>query len=444
MQRNILLFGAGKSSPSLIHHLLSIADEKNLHINILDTQISHLKNLYGEEQHISLIEGGIDNINLSSQYIEEAFLVISMLPAFLHPRVAKICLQYKKSLFTASYVSDEMRAMDSGAKEAGVLFLNEAGLDPGIDHMSALRLLNKFRAKGAEITDFISYTGGLIAPESDTNPWHYKFTWNPRNVVLAAQGGVAKYKEDGEFRYLAYSQVFKRLKQFDLGEWGVFEGYANRDSLAYRDLYDLHNAKTLIRGTIRAQGFCAAWDIFVQCGLTDNATVLHYNEAPNSSSFFSSFLPGNGTSLERLERMLGHKASPDVIEQLNFLGLLDGSYQFTRKDGTAAEFLQDLLEEKWCLEEDDKDMIVMVHRVQYTLNGEQKSEESRLRVIGEDKLHTAMAKTVGLPLAYCVEAFLDGKYNQKGVQIPNDPDLYNRVLDKLESQGIVFEEKEIG
>ncbi|TNE80177.1 MAG: saccharopine dehydrogenase [Bacteroidetes bacterium] len=440
MQRKILLFGAGKSASYLIDFFVQ---QENYLLSMVDPAGEQVLNRYPGNERLQLLEV---NINESAQVLEamkQHDLVISMLPAAMHPLIARYCLQAEKSLFTASYVSEEMRSLDAEAKSKGLLFMNEVGLDPGIDHMSALLLLDTLRKDGAKITGFYSYTGGLIAPESDTNPWHYKFTWNPRNVVLAAQGGLAQLKENGRYRFLSYNQVFRQIKQFDLGDWGRFEGYANRDSLAYRSLYGLEDAETMIRGTLRGEHFCSGWDFLVQLGLTENHTVIHFDQEPGAAEFLESFLPGHGSMQEKIQTYLGDNTTNSLMSQLAQLGLYDNQYRFKRKSGTPAEFLQELLEDKWKLEAHDKDMIVMLHRVNYHLNGKTRTVESRLRVIGHDQTFTAMAQTVGLPLAYAAEAYLNGAYHASGVHVPNDPALYAYILQRLSSDGIVFEEHEI-
>lgn len=440
MQRKILLFGAGKSASYLIDFFVQ---QENYLFSMVDPSGEQVLQRYPGNPRLQLLQLNLEDGPAVLEAMRNHDLVISMLPASMHPTIARYCLQAEKSLFTASYVSDEMRSFDAEAKAKGLLFMNEVGLDPGIDHMSALLLLDTLRQQGAEITGFYSYTGGLIAPESDTNPWHYKFTWNPRNVVLAAQGGLAQLKEDGRYRFLAYNQVFKQIKHFDLGDWGRFEGYANRDSLAYRALYRLQEAETMIRGTLRGEHFCSGWDFLVQLGLTDNQTRIHFDTEPGAAEFLESFLPGHGTVQEKIQTYLGDNTSNSLMSQLEQIGFYDNHYQFKRKSGTPAEFLQELLEVKWKLEARDKDMIVMLHRVNYKLNGGQHTMESRLRVIGQDQTFTAMAQTVGLPLAYAAEAFLNGAYQATGVQVPNDPHLYSYILQQLSTDGIVFEEHEI-
>ncbi len=440
MQRKILLFGAGKSASYLIDFFVQ---QENYLLSIVDPSGEQVLQRYPGKPRLQLLQLNIEEASAVLETMKNHDLVISMLPATMHPTIARYCLQAEKSLFTASYVSDEMRGYDAEAKSKGLLFMNEVGLDPGIDHMSALLLLDTLRKQGAEINGFYSYTGGLIAPESDTNPWHYKFTWNPRNVILAAQGGLAQLKEDGRYRFLSYNQVFKQIKKFDLGEWGRFEGYANRDSLAYRQLYGLQEAETMIRGTLRGEHFCSGWDFLVQIGLTDNQTVIHFDQEPGAAEFLEAFLPGHGTVQEKIQTYFSDTISASLMSQLEQIGFYDNRYRFKRKSGTPAEFLQELLEEKWKLDAHDKDMIVMLHRVNYTLNGKKHTVESRLRVIGRDQTFTAMAQTVGLPLAYAAEAFLNGAYTASGVHLPNDPRLYSYLLQRLSSDGIVFEEHEI-
>ena len=220
--------------------------------------------------HIAFVFS-LDAIALANA-LSGAHLVISMVPAHMHLSIAKACIAHKAHLVTASYLTPEMRALDLEAKENGLVFLNECGLDPGIDHMSAARLLDGIRADGGEIVLFESFTGGLLSPASEgDNPWRYKFTWNPRNVVLAGQGGAVKFIQEGKYKYIPPHMVFRRTEFMNVEGYGRFEGLANRDSLKYREAYGLENVPTLYRGTLRRPGFARAWDSFVKLGMTDDS-----------------------------------------------------------------------------------------------------------------------------------------------------------------------------
>lgn len=441
--KKIVLLGAGRSAIALIKYLLKEATAQDWHLRVGEyaVHLAEEKIAGADKEHASAFEFDIHNPNSFSDEIAEASIVISMLPAAFHPIVAKECLKHKKSMLSASYVSPEIRAMEQEVKEAGLLFLKECGLDPGLDHMSAMQVIDGIRAKGGEITSFKSYTGGLVAPEFDNNPWHYKFTWNPRNVVLAGQG-MAKYQERGAYKYVPYHKLFKRLETVEFEEMGAFEGYPNRDSLVYKEIYGLSNIKTLLRGTLRQAGYCEAWDVFVQLGMTDDTQPLQGVENMTYRDFLNAFMPYD-TDHEVEDKLcyyLGLEKNGEVFEKLKWLGLFEDKTLPVNK-GTSAQVLQAILEEKWALEPGDKDMIVMQHQFEYELNGEKKGVMSSLISYGDNEHETAMAKTVGLPLGIACKLILQGKIKMTGIQIPIKAEIYTPILQELEQEGIRMVEK---
>jgi saccharopine dehydrogenase-like NADP-dependent oxidoreductase len=267
---NILVLGAGRSSSSLISYLLQQAQLHDWRITIGDVSAEAAREKIGDHPFGFPIVFNIHDSEVNDAVIKNADVVISLLPAHFHPLVAVRCLTLKKHLLTASYVSDEMKGFHAEAEQNGLLFLNECGLDPGIDHMSAMQIIDRIRQEGGKLTSFESFTGGLIAPDTDVmNPWRYKFTWNPRNVVMAGQS-TAKYLEQGKFKYIPYQQLFKRITSVSVPGYGEYEGYANRDSLKYIETYQLNDVHTMLRGTLRNKGYCGAWDVFVQLGCCDD------------------------------------------------------------------------------------------------------------------------------------------------------------------------------
>ena len=278
MPKRVLILGAGRSSSSLIRHLLQHASEEGFGVRIgdLDLALADRK----AEGHPAASTFALDagNPEARRKEIADADLVISMLPAFLHPEVASDAIATRTPLITPSYLSPEIAAMDQAAKDAGIPILNELGLDPGIDHLSAMQVIDGLRSEGAQLTGFESYTGGLVAPESDNNPWHYKFTWNPRNVVLAGQGGSATFRLGGLNRVLPPHRLFQEVTPIDVPGAGRFEGYANRDSLAYEQIYGLQGIETLVRGTLRGDGFCGGWDALFQLGMNRDDAQLSLPE----------------------------------------------------------------------------------------------------------------------------------------------------------------------
>ena len=442
--RQILIIGAGKSTSVLISYLLKKSKEENLFLTIGDLDIEHAKKLSQGHERCKAIMLDVFNKESREAAIKDADIVISMLPARFHIEAAKDCIKFKKSLVTASYVSKEMKALDKEVKENGLIFMNEIGVDPGIDHMSAMQVIDKIQDKGGKVIMFESFTGGLVAPESDTNLWNYKFTWNPRNVVVAGQGGVAEFIQEGQYKYIPYHRLFRRTEFLHIEGYGKFEGYANRNSLDYRSIYGLEDILTLYRGTIRRVGFSRAWNMFVQLGLTDDSYTMQDTMNMSYRSFVNSFLPYSPTDSVELKLRHNLKIDQDDImwDKLVELDLFNKDKKIGIENATPAQALQKILSEKWTLAEDDKDMIVMYHKFGYELNGEKKQIDSTMVLIGEDQSITAMAKTVGLPVAIATLAILNKKITTPGVQIPITKEVYTPILKELESHGIIFNEKE--
>lgn len=439
--QTILILGAGKSSTYLIDFLMESAGTKNRRVIVADVSEKIAAEKVKSNPFTSAVAIDIDNIAERTSLIQKSDVVISMLPAFLHPIIAKDCLTLGKHFFTASYESEELRNLATEIKSKNLLFLNECGLDPGIDHMSAMRIIEQEKAKGNEIISFKSYCGGVLAPESEDNPWKYKFTWNPRNVVLAGQG-VSRYIQNGQNKYIPYHKLFERIDKVNFDEAGEFDGYANRDSLRYRNIYGLDNIPTLLRGTLRRSGFCQAWNVFVQLGMTDDSFQVAFPENISYRGFLNSFLPFHPSkSVE--EKLQEYLSSVDqrTMSKIEWLDLFSAKTLPLTK-GSPAAILQKILEEKWHLSPMDKDMVVLQH--QFEVKGIFGTKEiiSSLVCKGENQEYTAMAKTVGLPLAIAVDLFLDGKIKSRGLQIPVHSEFFEPILEALEKEGIVFAETE--
>ncbi|MEZ7494858.1 saccharopine dehydrogenase NADP-binding domain-containing protein [Leeuwenhoekiella aequorea] len=440
--RNILIIGAGKSTAQLVKYLLEKAEKEDLYLIIADQVLSNAERLVRNTLRAKAVELNINKIEDRRKQIAEADIVISMLPAFLHSIVAEDCLELAKNLVTASYISDEMLKMDAEVKKKGLVFMNEVGLDPGIDHMSAMRIIDRIRDEGGKIILFESFCGGLLAPESDTNLWNYKFTWNPRNVVLAGQGGAAEFIQEGTYKYIPYHRLFRRTEFLDVENYGRFEAYANRNSLKYRSIYGLDDVLTLYRGTMRRVGFSRAWNLFVQLGMTDDSYNLQHTETMSYREFTNLFLPYSpNDSVElKLRHMLRIDQDDLLWDKLLELDLFNPDKILNLREATPAQCLQHILENKWTLEETDKDMIVMYHKFGFLLNGEQKQIDSTMVIIGENQTYTAMAKTVGLPVAIAALKILNKEITQPGVQLPIAREVYEPILKELEDYGIVFKE----
>ncbi|MBK9273905.1 MAG: saccharopine dehydrogenase NADP-binding domain-containing protein [Flavobacteriales bacterium] len=443
--RTILILGAGRSASALIAQLIHDASREAWRITVVDRDLAHAQALVAGGAEVARAEqGDASDPAVRDRLIAGHDLVISMLPAFMHVDVVKDCLRLKRHVITPSYVPDALWPLDADAKAAGLIFLNELGLDPGIDHMSAMRILDRIRAEGGRMEAFESYCGGLIAPESDDNPWGYKFTWNPRNVVLAGQGGMARYIKDGSYKYLPYHRLFRETVRVSVPGYGAFDGYANRDSLKYRKHYGLEEIPTLVRGTLRKAGFCAAWDTFVQLGCTDDSFPLELRPNATWAEFVESFLPHDVEREVRanLAHTLGLDPNGEVMAKLDWLGLFDRERIGVQGLSPAAT-LQHLLEAKWKLGPADKDMVVMWHRFRYTVEDLHQELQASLVVLGDDPVRTGMAKTVGLPLAFAARLVLGGALKGRGVLLPITPEIYDPILDALEGMGIVFAEEEV-
>ena len=443
--RKILVIGSGKSSSYLIKYFLDKAESENLHITIGDINIETTEKLIKNHDNAKAILLDVFDQQSRSNAIQNADIVVSMLPARFHMEVAKDCVAYKKNMVTASYVSKEMQDLDKTVKAKGLIFMNEIGVDPGIDHMSAMQVIDRIRAKGGTMILFESFTGGLVAPESDDNLWNYKFTWNPRNVVVAGQGGAAKFLQEGKYKYIPYNRLFRRTEFLDIEGYGRFEAYANRDSLKYQSVYGLKNIKTLYRGTMRRVGFSRAWNIFVQLGMTDDSYTIDDSENMSYRDFVNAFLPYSPTDSVELKFRHNLKIDQDDIvwDKLEELNIFSSTKKVALIKATPAQILQKILMDTWTLDEEDKDMIVMYHKFGYELDGKKHQIDATMVAFGENQTYTAMAKTVGLPVAIATLAILNGKIKTPGVQIPISKEIYEPILIELKAHGICFDEKEV-
>jgi len=442
--KQILLIGAGRSTYSLVDYLKKHASTEDWQITIADQSLALAQEKAADHARITAMEFDVTDEISRVAAISKANLVISMLPAHMHISVATDCIALGKHMVTASYISEEMKALDKRAKEAGVVLINEIGVDPGIDHLSAMKVLNEIRAKGGEMKLFESFTGGLIAPESDNNPWHYKFTWNPRNVVLAGSGGAVKFKQEGNYKYIPYHNLFRRTEIIEVESFGRFEGYANRDSLNYREVYGLDKIPTIYRGTLRRPGFCRAWDVFVKLGMTDDSYQLEDCQEKTYRDFTNLFLAYNPQDSVELKLMhyLNIPQDSEIMDKLKWLGIFSNT-KIGMDKPTPAQVLQKILQDKWQLEKEDKDMIVMYHKFGYELKGELHMIESSMVSIGINSKETAMARTVGLPVAIATRNILNGNIKTPGVQIPITKEIYEPMLAELAENDIIFNEKEV-
>lgn len=434
--KHILVFGAGKSATCLIDYLLKETAAHQWALTVVDGNLELAASKVAGAAHARPVAIDVTEDQRRRDLVSSADIVISLLPPSLHFLVAKDCLQFGKNLLTASYVDEKIGSLEKEIAAKGLLFLCEMGLDPGIDHMSAMQLIAGIRAKGGNITSFKSHCGGLVAPESDDNPWHYKISWNPRNVVMAGKAG-AIFRANDQTVEIPYHQLFNENNTLPVPGLGQLAWYANRDSLSYIPVYGLEAASTFLRTTLRYPSFNAGWKRIVALQLTDE-NIQYNTDNLSLAAFFKAHFEQHGhtAAIQQL-----HEGDA-FLEQLQFLGLDDHTTLINKGQCTAADVMQFVLEQKLVLRSQDKDMIVMLHEFEYLLNNRQHQVKSCLIVKGEDQLRTSMAKTVGLPLGIAAKLILLGEINLQGLHIPILPEIYNPVLRELHENGIIFQEEE--
>lgn len=420
--KTIVLIGAGKSATVLIDYLVAEAETHNWKFIVADSNREQILLKTRNSPFAEAVQLDVTNDKQRSDLIQRAHVVISMMPPALHFLVAKDCVEYRKHLLTASYLDDKMKSLQDEINDRKLLFLCEMGLDPGIDHMSAMKIIDEIKAKGGTITSFKSHCGGLIAPESDNNPWHYKISWNPRNIVMAGQSG-AVYRQDNATKTVKYFDLFDSSNKIDFDGLDNLAFYPNRDSLSYIPTYKLPGAATFIRTTLRHIDFFKGWNAIVHAGLTNETNPINVN----------------GLTFSKWSAPILAFVNDNNRQMLEWLGLFDNSaVPPTAKN--SADILQYLVETKLAMQPHDKDMIVMLHEFEYTMNGKTDSLKSCLVVKGEDSLRTAMAKTVGLPLGIAAKLILNETIQLKGLHIPTAKEIYAPVLKELETAGIIFTE----
>ncbi len=439
--RKVLIVGAGKSSPYLIKYLIENSVQENLFVLIADANVQNLKKI-NENERCKTILFNINDVNQKKKLIHSADIVISLLPVHLHILIAKTCLELKRNLLTASYVGEEMKLLNYKVKKKGLIFLNEIGLDPGIDHMSAKKIIDKIQADNKEIISFKSFTGGLIDSVCDNNLWNYKFTWNPRNVIKAGQGSTAKFIEKGKYKYVPYYRLFDNTETINIDEIGEFEVYPNRDSLKYRKLYNLDDIQTMKRGTIRKIGFSKSWNMLIRLGLTDDSYRISNSKNMSIREFTNCFLPydPNKTVEKKVQKELKIKSFNEEMKKLKSINLFDDKKKIRTDNGTPAEILEEILRDAWKLEKNDRDMIIMYHEIKYKNGNKIKKTTSTMVCIGDNKKFTAMSKTVGLPLAIASILILNKQIKIKGIIRPIHQQIYDPVLEKLHRFDINFKE----
>lgn len=420
--KTIILIGAGKSATVLIDYLIAEAETNHWKFIIADSNREQILLKTSNSSFAEAVQLDVTNEDERSALIQRAHVVISMMPPALHFLVAKDCVEYRKHLLTASYLEDKMKSLKDEISNRKLLFLAEMGLDPGIDHMSAMKIIDEIKAQGGKITSFKSHCGGLVAPESDDNPWHYKISWNPRNIVLAGQSG-AVYKENHKIKSVDYMHLFDCSNEISFDGLEGLAFYPNRDSLSYIPTYKLADTATFIRTTLRHKDFFKGWNAIVHSGLT--------NETENIDTAGLTFASWSTPLLPFV--------TADNRAMLEYLGMFD-DITVPAAAKTSADIVQYLVESKLKMQPADKDMIVMLHEFEYELNGKLNGLKSCLVVKGQDSLRTAMAKTVGLPLGIAAKLILNDTIKIRGLHIPSVKEIYEPVLQELEIAGIRFAE----
>ncbi|WP_010178956.1 saccharopine dehydrogenase C-terminal domain-containing protein [Aquimarina agarilytica] len=436
--RNIVIFGAGKSSVCLIKELQHSLKVKSK-LTLVALSFSGVPKVLLEHKNTHTVLLDVSDTLAIEKLIEKQDLVISMLPANLHVQIAELCLRYSKNMLTASYVSEKMKQLHQKAVAKGVLFLNEMGLDPGLDHMSALSAIAAIKKRGGKLYSFKSHTGGLVKKSEKTNAWNYKFTWSPMNVVIAGAEG-ATYLFEGREKEITYNRLFGKVENIEV-QSNFYDSYANRNSLNYIKKYGLEDCETVYRGTLRHKGFCEAWNIFVQLGMTDNDQQIKLPEESSRKDFLNFFLEDNTAVKAQFCKQTGIVKGGVVYAKMDQLGLFDESLILEKTQGTAAQILLAILEHEWKLSAKDLDCVVMLHEIEYELDGVKQKQNLSLYVEGEDHCYTAMAKTVGLPMYEAAILMLQNKIGLTGVQIPTNPIIYNPILKQLKAKAISFTEK---
>lgn len=440
-QAHILVFGAGKSATVLIHFLKKTIKEHDWLLTVADNNLAAATAKLNGHPGTKAVQINIEDQEARRSLVKTSSIVISMMPPSLHYLIAQDCLEFGINLLTASYLDPKTQALSSQIEAKGLLFLYEMGLDPGIDHMSAMQIIHQIQAEGGIIKKFRSHCGGLVAPENDDNPWHYKISWNPRNVVLAGSAG-ARYLENGEEVAIPYHGLFHNEETIDLPGLYPLGFYPNRDSLSYIPIYGLESATDFVRTTLRYPEFLKGWAGILHLGLTDNQHIYALDQL-TIADFFKLHLERMALTdwMDGFITAATHEANANhFLEQLDCLGFRDYQTLLPMAQGTAADVLQFLLEIKLALLPGEKDMIVMQHEFEYQLGSTMHSLKSALVCMGENDQETAMAKTVGLPLGIAAKLILENQINLTGLHIPILPQIYEPVLAALKMEGIAFQE----
>jgi len=440
--KNVVIFGAGQSSPYLIHYMLENAEAYDWQVTVCDMNLELAKSRVNGNVRGEAIQFDINDSHLRKKLISKADIVINMLAPVFQYLVALDCLENKTHCISASYTNPQVADLHQDALLDDVLILNEMGLDPGIDHMSAMSIIDNVKKKGGIINSFIAYGSGIPAPEVKSNPLNYCITWNARNVVMAGESG-AQYMEDNKIKVLSNNQVFRRTWTVNVAGVGPLEAYPNRDSLVYQDLFKLHKVKTMIRGTLRYPGWSETWHQIVRLGIPNEKMPIHKLASKTYAEFTEMFLPllASGANIEkRVANYLNISPTGTIIRNMRWLGLFSDE-KIGKGPKTAAQVLEKILREKMPLPEGARDMVILVHKINAYYPEIKKKEIRTTTFIEYGDGFTAIAKTVGMPAAIAAKLILTGKLKIRGCRIPTHPDIYKPVLRELKKNGLKFVEK---
>lgn len=433
----VLILGAGMVSRPIIRYLL---EQTDIFVTVADMFVEKAKKIIQNHPNGRSLYLDVSDDESLQELIADADLVVSILPYMYHVKVAKLCIKNKKHLVTTSYVLDEMRKLDADARNAGVLLLNECGLDPGLDHMSAMRIIHQVEENGGKIVSFKSTTGALPAHEANTNPFVYKFSWSPRGVLLASRNS-ATWLENGKIIEIPGSQLFEHYSIKDIPAVGAFEDYPNRNSVLYKDIYDLKDAQTVYRGTFRFVGWCETLLAISKLGWLQE-TPLESFSASTYRDVTKKLINAKDTDnlIEKVSEFLGLYPYSAVIKRLKWIGIFDDK-ELPAEKNTPLDYLTNLMLEKMPLDENQRDMVVMHHEFITDYDGKKEHITSTLVQYGMKEGDTAVSRTVALPAAIAVKMILNNTITLKGVHIPIQPEIYTPILKELESMNVVFKER---
>ena len=434
-QGKVLVLGSGLVAAPLVRYLAG----RGYELGIGSIEPESAEKMAEGLENVTVFFADVADEEATRARVAEYDLVISLVPWQFHPTVAKACLEHKKHLVTPSYISDQMAALDGDAKENGLVFLNELGLDPGIDHMSAMSIIDRIKGQGGTITGFASYCGGLPAPENAENPLGYKFSWSPKGVFMAAIS-PARYLKDGQVVEVPGDSLFSHCHALTVGEVGIFEAYPNRDSLKYIDIYGLQGVRTMYRGTLRYEGWCRLMRGLIKMRVLDPTPVRGLDALTYAQAVGSRVDVSGGNLSQRVVNHIGYVEGPEVISAIKWMGLLDDT-PIPRGTTSMLDAMVDLLQGRLNYEKDERDMIVLVHDFTYELDGETKRLRSTMIDFGVPGQDTAMSRTVGLPAAIGADLIMQGRISSPGVHAPVTSDIYTPILEKLAETGVKFEER---